>query len=342
MKPIPREFLRSSYAYDLPRHLIALHPIRPKESAKLMIYDRATDTITHSSFKHVFEFFPQDALIILNDTKVIKARLYGRKEQSTRVEILIHRPEGLDCWVQMRGKVHVGLVLDLGGGYFCRVQEVLTDGMRLVRFFKKSGGFLEWAEVLEMLELLGHMPIPPYLKRADEPKDVQDYQSVFAKHAGAIAAPTASLHFSQENKAYLLSHFKHAFLTLHVGAGTFLGVECEDIREHGMHSEFLDIPKATQSALDKEPYVLCIGTTALRAVEHYKRGFRTATCDLFLHAGNPVRHVDALLTNFHLPESTLIMLVASMVGLDQCLKLYRLAMAHNYRFYSYGDGMLIL
>ncbi|BCD46382.1 tRNA preQ1(34) S-adenosylmethionine ribosyltransferase-isomerase QueA [Helicobacter suis] len=339
---IPKEFLRASYTYHLPKHLIASHPIKPKEEAKLMIYERARNRLTHTTFAHIFEFFPKNALIVLNDTKVIKARLFGRKKSGHLVEILIHHPKDNFCLVQIRGKVHVGLILQLDHGYFCQVLEVLSNGMRLVGFFKESGHFLEWVEVLDMLEILGHMPIPPYLKRADEIKDLQDYQSVFAKNLGAIAAPTASLHFSESTKAYLLSHFKHAFLTLHVGAGTFLGVECEDIREHGMHSEFVDIPLITQQALDHAPCILCIGTTALRAVEHYKRGFKTPHCNLFLHAGNPVKHVQALLTNFHLPQSTLIMLVASMLGLDKCLELYKQAIKHHYRFYSYGDGMLIL
>ncbi|BCZ17084.1 hypothetical protein NHP190003_03660 [Helicobacter sp. NHP19-003] len=165
---------------------------------------------------------------------------------------------------------------------------------------------------------------------------------MFAKNLGAIAAPTASLHFSQEAKDYLLSNYQYAFITLHVGAGTFLSVESEDIRKHPMHAEFVEVSPQAQNALDNSPYILCVGTTALRAIEHYKRGFGNAPCHLFLHPGNPVKHAHALLTNFHLPESTLIMLVASMLGLEKCLALYQIAIEHNYRFYSYGDGMLIL
>ncbi|WP_104757876.1 tRNA preQ1(34) S-adenosylmethionine ribosyltransferase-isomerase QueA [Helicobacter salomonis] len=341
MTSIPPEFLLSSYHYDLPPEYIASTPLLPPEQAKLLVYERATGRITHSSFAHVFDFFPQNALVVLNDTKVIKARLYGYKASGGRVELLIHNPHNL-CYfnAQIKGRISQGSMIDLGQGYSC---EVLTppSNLRQVCFHHHQKP-LKWEKVLNMLELLGHMPIPPYLKRADTPTDIQTYQSVFAKHPGAIAAPTASLHFSERAKEHLLAHFQHAFLTLHVGAGTFVGVECADIREHPMHAEALFIPEETQRALDRAPYILCVGTTALRGVEHYKRGEALKPCDLFLHPGNPVTHAQALLTNFHLPKSTLIMLVASMVGLQTCLELYKIAIEHKYRFYSYGDGMLIL
>ncbi|BCZ18970.1 S-adenosylmethionine:tRNA ribosyltransferase-isomerase QueA [Helicobacter sp. NHP19-012] len=342
MPSIPKEFNRASYAYDLPGHLIATHPIQPKESAKLMVYERASDKLTHATFKEIFSFFPQDALVVLNDTKVMKARLFAHTPTKRSVEILLHRPQSLTtCLAQMKGKVRPGLALELEQGYSCEVLEVLDNGLRVLEF-RHRGEVLEWGGVLAMLELLGHMPIPPYLKRPDTSADIQDYQSVFAKNLGAIAAPTASLHFSESARDHLLKHYQHVFITLHVGAGTFLSVESEDIREHPMHAEFVQVSPKARQALDRAQYILCVGTTALRATEHYKRGFGNAPCTLFLHAGNPVKHAHALLTNFHLPESTLIMLVASMVGLDKCLELYQIAIAHNYRFYSYGDGMLIL
>ncbi|WP_120952709.1 tRNA preQ1(34) S-adenosylmethionine ribosyltransferase-isomerase QueA [Helicobacter sp. L8] len=341
MPEIPKEFLLSSYHYDLPPEYIASTPLLPPERAKLLVYERTSGRITHSHFAHVFDFFPKNALIVLNDTKVIKARLYGHKASGGKIELLIHNPHNLHHFnAQIRGRISQGSLIHLGQEYSC---EVLSPpaSLRQVRFYHQQNP-LNWEGVLAMLELLGHMPIPPYLKRPDTPTDAQTYQSVFAKHPGAIAAPTASLHFSEHAKAHLLTHFAHAFLTLHVGAGTFVGVECADIREHPMHAEALFIPKDTQHALDRASYILCVGTTALRGVEHYKRGNALKPCDLFLHPGNPVTHVHALLTNFHLPGSTLIMLVASMVGLQKCLELYGIAITHNYRFYSYGDAMLIL
>ncbi|BDQ28893.1 tRNA preQ1(34) S-adenosylmethionine ribosyltransferase-isomerase QueA [Helicobacter ailurogastricus] len=342
MPNIPKEFKRASYAYHLPQHLIATHPINPKENAKLMVYERASDRLTHTTFKKIFDFFPKDALVVLNDTKVMKARLFAHTAQKRRVEILLHHAASpTACLAQVRGKVRPGLVLELEQGYSCEVLEVLNDGLRVLGF-RHEGKPLEWAKVLGMLELLGHMPIPPYLKRPDTSQDTQDYQSVFAKNLGAIAAPTASLHFSQSAKDHLLKNFKHVFITLHVGAGTFLSVQSEDIREHPMHAEFVEVSFKAGQALDEARYILCVGTTALRATEHYKRGLGLEPCNLFLHPGNPVRAAQALLTNFHLPESTLIMLVASMVGLDKCLELYKIAIEHHYRFYSYGDGMLIL
>lgn len=342
MPNVPKEFRRASYRYDLPQHLIATHPISPKENAKLMVYERASDRITHATFKEVFSFFPRDALVVLNDTKVMKARLCAHTPTKRPVEILLHHAMSpTSCLAQIRGKVRPGLTLELGQGYSCEVLEVRKDGLRVLTF-KHEREVLEWAKVLAMLELLGHMPIPPYLKRPDTSADIQDYQSVFAKNLGAIAAPTASLHFSQSAKEHLLQNFKHAFVTLHVGAGTFLSVQSEDIRDHPMHAEFVEVPPQSWQALDNAKYILCVGTTALRALEHYKRGLSHEPCILFLHPGNPVKYANALLTNFHLPESTLIMLVASMVGLEKCLELYKVAIEHHYRFYSYGDGMLIL
>ncbi|CRF49206.1 S-adenosylmethionine:tRNA ribosyltransferase-isomerase [Helicobacter heilmannii] len=342
MPNVPKEFQRASYRYDLPQHLIATHPISPKENAKLMVYERASGRITHATFKEVFSFFPRDALVVLNDTKVMKARLFANTPNKRQVEILLHHAlSPTACLAQMRGRVRPGLILELDQGYSCEVLEVRQDGLRVLAF-KHEGRILEWAKVLHMLEYLGHMPIPPYLKRPDTSQDTQDYQSVFAKNLGAIAAPTASLHFSESAKNYLLRNFQHVFITLHVGAGTFLSVESKDIREHPMHTEFVEVSFKAGKALDEAHYILCVGTTALRATEHYKRGFGSKPCNLFLHPGNPVKHASALLTNFHLPESTLIMLVASMVGLDKCLELYKIAIEHHYRFYSYGDGMLIL
>ncbi|WP_104749414.1 tRNA preQ1(34) S-adenosylmethionine ribosyltransferase-isomerase QueA [Helicobacter cynogastricus] len=341
MSSIPKEFLRTSYHYELGAERIASTPLEPPEHAKLLVYERARDRVSHSTFTHVFDFFPPNALIVLNDTKVIKARLYGRKKSGGKVELLIHHPLNAQSFVlQIKGRVPQGGLIELEDGYSCEVLNPPAP-LRQARFYYRQSS-LNWEGVLEMLECLGHVPIPPYLKRADTPADERAYQSVFAKHPGAIAAPTASLHFSERAKAHLLSHFKHAFLTLHVGAGTFLGVECEDIREHPMHAEALFIPQETRQALDCAPYILCVGTTALRGVEHYKRGNVDKPCNLFLHPGNPVQYVHALLTNFHLPESTLLMLVASMVGLEKCLQLYQIAKDHAYRFYSYGDGMLIL
>ncbi|PAF48139.1 tRNA preQ1(34) S-adenosylmethionine ribosyltransferase-isomerase QueA [Helicobacter sp. 12S02634-8] len=346
---IAQDFLLQSYDYALPKALIASYPASPKESAKLLVYDRTKDSLIHSDFYHIFDFIPPKALIVLNDTKVIKARIHSKKESGGSVEILFHHQisDGLYL-VQMKGKVQAGMVLSLKNGYMCQIKALQEGGYRHVIFLKDNRA-LGLSEVLEMLERYGQMPIPPYIKRPSSELDSSEYQSVFAKNYGAIAAPTASLHFSTTGLERLKKEFQHCFLTLHVGAGTFAGVEVADIREHQIHTETLCIPTQTMQALDGAREILCVGTTALRSVEYYKRlPPRTkqedlfALCDIFLHLGNPVLHTQHLLTNFHLPKSTLIMLVASMVGLEKCKELYGIAIKNSYRFYSYGDGMLIL
>lgn len=378
-----REFSLESYDYALDAKLIAKYPATPKESAKLLVYERASGRITHSTFASLFDFIPRDYLLVFNDTKVIKARIYGRRASGGQIEILLHkriesegansreygggdsegansggngesRAEGESCGarflVQMRGKVKVGEVIYLESPFSARVVEMLENGYRVVEFFEGERGLFE---VFGMLDSIGHVPLPPYIKRADEALDMQEYQSVFAKNYGAIAAPTASLHFSDAMFDFATKHYENLFLTLHVGAGTFVGVESEDIRAHQIHSEMLLASKEAICQIQKSQKLLCVGTTAMRSVEFLARlgrgeGAKTSDggycgeCDIFLHLGNPPIKTTALLTNFHLPKSTLIMLVASLVGLDTCMELYREAIARGYRFYSYGDGMLIL
>ncbi|PAF41348.1 tRNA preQ1(34) S-adenosylmethionine ribosyltransferase-isomerase QueA [Helicobacter sp. 11S03491-1] len=343
------DFSIQNYDYPLPKQLIASYPASPKESAKLLVYDRKKDKVIHSDFYHIFDFIPKDTLIVLNDTKVIKARIYGHKQTGGHIELLYHREIGKDKYlVQIKGRVKKGFVIFLNKGYECVVEDILDDGYKIVDFLKDKKK-LNLKNTLEMLDEIGHIPLPPYIKRPDEVLDLCEYQSVFAKHFGAIAAPTASLHFSDSALAYLKKEFSHCFLTLHVGAGTFNSVETEDIREHQIHTERLVIPLETLYKIHKAKTILCVGTTALRGIEYYARLKDTdkeqdlcAECDVFLHLGNPVMRVNHLLTNFHLPKSSLIMLVASMVGLEKCKELYRIAIKHQYRFYSYGDGMLIL
>lgn len=410
-----REFSLESYDYALDPKLIAKYPASPKESAKLLVYERASGRITHSTFANLFDFIPRDYLLVFNDTKVIKARIYGRRASGGQIEILLHKRiesegansreyggsdsdgansggsgeckgEGESCGarflVQIRGKVKVGEVIYLESPFSARVVEMLENGYRVVEFFEGERGLFE---VFGMLDSIGHVPLPPYIKRADEALDMQEYQSVFAKNYGAIAAPTASLHFSDAMFDFATKHYENLFLTLHVGAGTFVGVESEDIRAHQIHSEMLLASKEAICQIQKSQKLLCVGTTAMRSVEFLARlgggengvqdsgtqndsageilckgghemgdgarggilekngdGGYCGECDIFLHLGNPPIKTTALLTNFHLPKSTLIMLVASLVGLDTCMELYREAIARGYRFYSYGDGMLIL
>ncbi|GAA9137954.1 tRNA preQ1(34) S-adenosylmethionine ribosyltransferase-isomerase QueA [Helicobacter pylori] len=344
-----KEFDLESYDYDLPKELIANYPILPKEKAKLLVYERRSQKIMHTTFEHVLDFFPKNALVVLNDTKVIKARLFGSKHAflpSKTTEVFFHRFfKNNTALTQIKGKIKVGDKIFFDAHYYAEVLELLHNGQRLIAFYNNKTP-LNQANILKLLEQYGHMPLPPYIKRADESLDTHEYQSVFAKHIGAVAAPTASLHFSQNTLEKLLKDFKHAFLTLHVGAGTFLSVETKDIREHQIHTEVLRIPKKSQEILQKSQEILCIGTTALRSVEYFKRlenpNQEAFECDIFLHLANPILHVNHLLTNFHLPKSSLLMLVSAMVGLEKTKEIYQIAIEKKYRFYSYGDGMLIL
>jgi S-adenosylmethionine:tRNA ribosyltransferase-isomerase len=333
----------SSYDFTLPEELIATHPAQPRDHARLLVYDRATDTLTHSRFDKIEEFLPEGCGIIFNNTKVIKARLYGKKESGGRVELLINRP--LDAYrvsVYIRGKMKVGTRLHFKRGLDAVVEALNDDGSRTVTF-EQDGEPLRFESLLPVIDAIGHVPLPPYIQREDNEEDATEYQTVFAEKEGAVAAPTASLHFTDALFEHVCAHHPHAYVTLHVGAGTFKPVETEVITDHPMHSEYYEIPDDAKKLIDSDTPLLCVGTTSTRTVEYYVRTReRGGEANLFLHPGNPPRRVNHLLTNFHLPKSTLLMLVASFVGLEKTHELYEEAIKERYRFYSYGDAMLIL
>ncbi len=333
-----KETLVSSYNYSLPEELIAKYPVTPRDSAKLLVYDRKKDKIIHTLFRNILDF-TKDKRFIFNNTKVIKARIYGKKKTGGKIELLLNRPFGENFLVYIRGKVKVGSELFFDNSLKAVVVELLDDGSRIVEFYKDNKK-ITFLELVKVLEEIGHIPLPPYIKREDEKIDEIEYQTVFAKKEGAVAAPTASLHFTPE----LLEKIKKkAYLTLHVGAGTFKPVEVEDIREHIMHSEFFEIPKNTAKILDSNEEIVAVGTTVTRTIEYYARTKKlSGECDLFLNPLNPPIRVNHLLTNFHLPKSTLIMLVASFIGRKNTLAIYQEAINNRYRFYSYGDAMLII
>ncbi len=332
-----------SYDYTLPPELIATEPAVPRESAKLMVIDRKSGKITHTVFKEILSFIPKGCGVIYNDTKVIKARLFGKKESGGRVELLINKEiESGRFNVLIRGRVKAGSSLVFDDQLEAEVVELCEEGSRVVTFSdgKKR---LSFEELLPHLERVGHVPLPPYIGRTDRKEDEKSYQPVFAKNEGAVAAPTASLHFGDELFAQMRERFETLPVTLHVGAGTFKPVEADRITDHPMHSEYYQIPAKTAQMIDSDKEILAIGTTVTRTVEYYARTARpSGSCDLFLHPGNPPLRVNRLLTNFHLPKSTLIMLVASFLGLEETLRVYNEAIEKRYRFYSYGDAMLIL
>nr|WP_039667717.1 tRNA preQ1(34) S-adenosylmethionine ribosyltransferase-isomerase QueA [Campylobacter sp. RM16704] len=338
-----KDLLLSNYDYNLPAELIANYPILPKENAKLLVYERSKDQISHLHFKDLAKILPP-CDIVFNDTKVIKARIYGVKENGSKIELFINNPlQHNDFLVQIRGKVKDEQILYFENSLKAKIKKINTDGTRVVEFFNDEKIF-NHHEVFEILEEIGHIPLPPYIKRADETDDSINYQSIFAKNQGAVAAPTASLHFNKTMISELKNNHHNIYtITLHVGAGTFKGVECENIKDHKMHSEFFYINDETCALIDSSKKILGVGTTVTRCIEYYHRKkTKEGFCDLFLHPQNKPQRLDYLLTNFHLPKSTLIMLVASFIGREKTLEIYNEAILNKYQFYSYGDGMLFI
>jgi len=338
-----KELLTSSYDFILPNELIAKYPANPRDSAKLLVYNRATDEISHLRFSDFEKLIPKDCALIFNDTKVIKARLFGKKRSGGKIELLINRAlNAHDVNVYIRGKVKEGSRILFLEDLEAEVKELCKDGSRIVNFYKKAT-LLRFEELLPVIDKIGHVPLPPYIQREDNKEDESEYQSVFAKEEGAVAAPTASLHFTKEQHERVCKNFAHAYVTLHVGSGTFKPVECDTITKHPMHSEYYSISDEAKKVLDSDIKILCIGTTSTRTVEFYARSKeQKGEANLFLHPNNRPLRVDHLLTNFHLPKSTLLMLVASFTGLEKAQELYKIAIEKKYRFYSYGDAMLIL
>jgi len=338
------ELLTSSYDFTLPEELIATHPASPRDTAKLLVYNTQTNEITHCHFYDFEKFIPKNCALIFNDTKVIKARLFGVKPSGGKIELLINRAlDAHNINVYIRGKVKIDTEILFEEDLKAVVKEVRDDGSRVVNFYQNTK-LLRFEDILPIIDKIGHIPLPPYIQREDNAEDASEYQSVFAREEGAVAAPTASLHFTKEQHKRVCQNHDHAFVTLHVGSGTFKPVEAEIITDHPMHSEYYNISDKAKKILDSNKPILSIGTTSTRTVEFYARHkeMQRGEANLFLHPNNKPIRVNHLLTNFHLPKSTLLMLVASFVGVDKAQELYAEAIKEKYRFYSYGDAMLVL
>jgi S-adenosylmethionine:tRNA ribosyltransferase-isomerase len=310
----------------------------------LLVYNRTTNEITHTVVKDILTFLPPDSVFIFNDTKVVKARLFGKKATNGNVEVLFckGKPAGL-CEVLIRGRVRSGEEIFFTEYFKAVVQELCDDGARVVEFYYQDKKIIDTDMLYDLFDKFGHIPLPPYIGRDDNAQDAVTYQSNFAKHSGSVAAPTASLHFDDELLSNIKNNFQYAFVTLHVGLGTFKPVESAHITAHKIHTEEYIVSQEAKKYIDSNSKILSIGTTSARTVEHYHKTMtECGECNIFLHPANPPQRVNMLMTNFHLPKSTLIMLVASMVGLEKTLKLYKEAIDRDYRFYSYGDAMLIL
>ena len=326
--------LTKDYDYHLPEELIASRPLPDRAASRMLVIDRNTGTVCHRMFADFPDYLRPEDLLVLNDTRVIPARLFSDDE---RIELLcLDRlsPTLWRCLAKPGKRMKVGRTLTVGE-ISGSVVEVMENGDRIIR----------WDEPVD-LDKHGHLALPHYMGRGDDETDQERYQTVFAKQEGPIAAPTAGLHFTPE----ILSHIDHDFLTLHVGVGTFRPVSVDHVGEHVMHSERYSVSSGSVERINSAGRVIAVGTTVTRVLESLASdtaricpdAAMTGETDIFLHPPYRFKAVDALLTNFHLPQSTLIMLVSAFAGRELTLEAYRQAVAEEYRFYSYGDCMLII
>ncbi len=338
---------KSDFYFDLPEELIAQDPLEDRSSSRLLVLDKETGETSHHIFKEVINFLNPGDCLVLNNTKVIPARLIGHKEDTgAAIEVLLLKRKENDIWetlVKPGKKCKPGTKIVFGEGLLhATVLETVEDGNRLIRFSYE--GIFE-----EILDRLGEMPLPPYITH--KLQDKNRYQTVYAKYEGSAAAPTAGLHFTKE----LLQQIEEkgidiAYVTLHVGLGTFRPVKVDNILEHHMHSEFYQVTKEAADKINKAKKeghrVICVGTTSCRTVESAadENGMVKEGCDnteIFIYPGYKFKVLDALITNFHLPESTLVMLVSALAGREHILNAYQEAIREKYRFFSFGDAMLI-
>lgn len=335
----------NDFDYYLPEELIAQTPLKDRSSSRLLVLDRKTGEITHRHFKDIIDYLDNNDVLVLNDTKVIPARLFGVKEDTeAHIEVLMLKDMGNDVWqclCKPARRVKVGTVVSFGEGLLKAIcQSEDEDG---IRYFKMvyEGIFLE------ILDKLGTMPLPPYIHEHLEDKD--RYQTVYAKNPGSAAAPTAGLHFTKE----ILDKLEKkgvtiCYITLHVGLGTFRPVAVEDVTKHKMHSEFYSISAEVANKLNEAKKngkrIVAVGTTSTRTLESaYDNGFKETSgwTDIFIYPGYQFKAIDAQITNFHLPKSTLIMLVSAFAGKDKIMNAYSEAVKEKYRFFSFGDSMFI-
>ncbi len=336
---------KSDFNYLLPEALIAQKPLPDRDASRLLCMDRDTGQIADRQFTDFIDLIDERDLLIFNDTKVIPARLFGKKQSGGKVEILIERildDHHAIAHVRASKTAKAGALIELDDGYCCEVLGRADDLFQLE--FKGDNS------LLAILEQIGHIPLPPYITREDDASDLARYQTVFAREAGAVAAPTASLHFDLNTMEKIKTKgVQTAFVTLHVGSGTFQPVRVEDLSEHLMHKEyFVVLPEtvvAVQQARARRGRVIAIGTTAVRALESASQSGQLVAgfgdTDLFITPGYQFKSVDAMLTNFHLPESTLLMLVSAFAGYEPIMNAYRHAIDQSYRFFSYGDAMFL-
>lgn len=338
---------KSSYWYNLPPELIAQYPKDKRSASRLLYLNKNTGDISHHKFTDILELLKPSDILVLNRTRVIPARLLGEKSTGAKVEVFLLNKKNhktWECLVKPGRRLKVGTEVEFSDDLKGKIIDRTEDGVRLVEF--------DWeGDFWEILEKTGRTPLPPYIKRESIEKDKETYQTVYARERGSVAAPTAGLHFTKE----LLEKIKQKGIEileilLHVGLGTFQMVKTENIDEHKMHSEFCRITKETAEKINKAKSqgrrIITVGTTSTRTLESFaENGILTSGAhwtDIFIYPGKKLQIVDGLITNFHLPYSTLLMLVSALAGYQNIMNTYKIAVNEKYRFYSYGDAMVIL
>jgi S-adenosylmethionine:tRNA ribosyltransferase-isomerase len=344
--PVSEHLRLSDFDFDLPEELIAQTPAEDREGSRLLVLDRQTGAVDHRRFSGISEQLVPGDLLVLNDTKVFPCRLQARKAGGGKAELFLLEEKGTNLWhALVKGGIDAGKTVSVAPGIDAEVLSAARDGIRLVRF----QGIMD---IRTALDELGRTPLPPYIKREPVAEDRERYQTVYASREGAVAAPTAGLHFTAD----LIQRMRDrgigtAMVTLHVGPGTFQPVRTEDIAEHRMHAERYEVPAGTAElvnrALSEGRRVIAVGTTSVRALETAaskdgKVHGGAGSSELFITPGYRFNVVNGMVTNFHLPKSTLLMLVAALAGREYVLSAYREAVRQRYRFFSYGDAMLIL
>lgn len=337
---------KSDFYFDLPEELIAQTPLEKRDSSRLMCLDRVTGEVSHRVFTDLEELLRPGDCLVMNDSRVLPARLLGARESGGAVEVLLLRDLGegrWECLTRPGRKTKPGVKLSFGSGELtAEVESVAEGGNRIIRF-NYEGIFLE------VLERLGKMPLPPYIK--EELQDAERYQTVYSRELGSAAAPTAGLHFTRELLDRISAKgVRECFITLHVGLGTFRPVKEDEIEDHDMHSEFCIVPEETARIINETKAaggrVVCVGTTSCRTLESFANpdgtmDAKSGWTNIFIYPGYRFKCMDALVTNFHLPESTLVMLVSAFAGREHVLNAYAEAVRERYRFFSFGDAMYI-
>lgn len=338
----------SDFFYELPEELIAQDPLEDRTASRLLVLDKKTDKLEHKIFSDVIDYLSPGDCLVINNTRVIPARLIGEKEGTGgKVEILLLKRLKNDIWetlVKPGKKLRPGARVTFGDGRLkAEIMEIAEEGNRLVKFYYE--GIFE-----EILDSLGEMPLPPYITHKLEDKEM--YQTVYAKFNGSAAAPTAGLHFTNELLEKIRQKgIKIASVTLHVGLGTFRPVKVEDVNNHHMHSEWYEVNKEAADIINETKKnggrVICVGTTSCRTIESVAdedglMSVKTGETDIFIYPGYKFKVMDGLITNFHLPESTLVMLVSAFAGKERVLSAYETAVKEKYRFFSFGDAMILI